>query len=282
VRALFEAPSVSELSQQLRAPVSPVEIAPVEVLKRGSGVPLSCFHPAGGLAWPYQPLGNNLDCPIIGIQQAHGEEAEPETIRRMAKGYADRLQTVHPAGPYNLLGWSLGGVIAHEVAIELSRRGCAVRRLIMLDAAPWGNVNLARAQISGTAVESYVLELILGYLRIEVPEQSGPLTYPQMEELFHEQFPLPIEQVRGFLQFFVHNMKASFLYIAKHVPRVFDGDVVIFSATQNRGDRDLSLYWRAYVSGDINEYLVDCAHLEMLTPESILMYAEQLKLLLEP
>ena len=136
VRTLFEAPSVRGLSQQLREHVSPVEIAPVETLKQGTGVPLFCFHPAGGLAWPYQPLGNYLDCPIIGIQQAQGEEAEPESIRSMAKSYADRLQAVHPIGPYNLLGWSLGGVIAHEVAIELCRRGCVVRRLILLDAAP--------------------------------------------------------------------------------------------------------------------------------------------------
>ena len=146
VRTLFEAPSVSGLSQQLRTHTSSVEIAPVETLKQGTGVPLFCFHPAGGLAWPYQPLGDYLDCPIIGIQQAHGGEAEPESIRSMATCYADRLQAVHPIGPYNLLGWSLGGVIAHEVAIELCRRGCVVRRLILLDAVPGGDSNF---QVTG-------------------------------------------------------------------------------------------------------------------------------------
>ena len=200
----------------------------------------------------------------------------------MAKTYADRLQTVEPIGPYNLLGWSLGGVIAHEVAIELCRRGCMVGRLILLDAAPWGDLNLTREQVAGTVVESYVLELMLRYLRIDIPEQSEPLTYPQAEELIHHQIPLPIAQLRVFLKFFVQNLNDSFLYQLEHVPGVFDGDIVIFSTTQNEYDWDLSLHWRPYVTGDITEYPVDCRHLEMLSPESIMMYGKQLTLLLEP
>ncbi len=282
VRTLFEAPSVSALSQQLRRPASPVEIAPVETLKQGTGVPLFCFHPAGGIAWPYQPLGNYLDCPIIGIQQAHGEEGAPESLRVMATRYADRLQAVHPIGPYNLLGWSLGGVIAHEVAIELCRRECVVRRLILLDAAPWGDINTTREQVSGTVIQGYVLELMLGYLRIDIPEQSEPLTYQRAEELIHRQIPLPIAQLRVFLEFFVQNMKASFWYQLEHVPGVFDGDMVIFRTTQNDYDWDLPRHWRPYLTGDITEHLVDCTHLEMLSPESITMYGKQLKHLLEP
>jgi thioesterase domain-containing protein/acyl carrier protein len=280
VRTLFEAPSVSGLSQQLRRPASPVEIAPVEILKHGSGVPLFCFHPAGGLAWPYQPLGNYLDCPIIGIQQAH-DAAEPESIRAMAKTYADRLLGVEPIGPYNLLGWSLGGVIAHEAAIELSRRGCLVRRLILLDAAPGGNSDLTRDQVVGTLGESYALELMLGYLHVDIPEQSEPLTYQQAEELIHHQIPLPIAQLRVLLKFFLQNLKASFWYQLDHVPGVFDGDMVVFSTTQNEYNWDLPLHWRPYVTGDITEHPVDCRHLEMLSPESIMMYGEQLRNLLE-
>jgi thioesterase domain-containing protein len=280
VRTLFEGPSVSGLSQQLRGDVPSVEITPVETLKQGTGVPLFCFHPAGGLAWPYQPLGNYLDCPIIGIQQAHDDE--PESIRSMATRYADRLQAVHPSGPYSLLGWSLGGVIAHEVAIELCRRGCEVPNLILLDAVPGGNKNLTREQVFGTMGESYVLELMLGYLHIGNPEPSKPLTYERAEKLIQHQIPLPTAQLRIFLKFFMQNMKNSFWYQVEHVAGVFDGNMVVFYTTQNESSWDLSLQWRPYVTGEITEYPVDCGHLEMLSPESIIMYGKQLKLLLEP
>src|SRR5262249_36256865 len=85
VRTLFQAPSVARLSQRLGKPASD-EVVPMEVLKEGTGVPLFCIHPGGGMSWPYQRLGNYLDCPIIGIQQTlRGEEAEPQSIRDMAK-----------------------------------------------------------------------------------------------------------------------------------------------------------------------------------------------------
>ena len=137
VRTLFHAPSVRSLSQQLGRDASEVEVVPIEVLKDGAGIPLFCVHPGGGMSWPYQRLGNHLDCPIIGIQQTlRDDEAEPRSIRDMAKNYADRIQRIYPAGPYNLLGWSFGGVVAHELAIELQRRGCVIARLIVLDAQP--------------------------------------------------------------------------------------------------------------------------------------------------
>ncbi len=58
---------------------------------------------------------------------------KPGSIRDMAKNYADRLQAIYPPGPYNLLGWSFGGFVAHEVAIELHRRGCVVQRLVLVE-----------------------------------------------------------------------------------------------------------------------------------------------------
>jgi hypothetical protein len=53
--------------------------------------------------------------------------------------------------------------------------------------------------------------------------------------------------------------------------------MVIFFAERNEFDSPLPQRWRPYVTGEITEYSVDCAHLEMLTTESLSMYGEQLK-----
>src|SRR5262249_10910527 len=117
-RALHLAPTVRGLSERLHTSDSGMEILPVEILKEGTGVPLCCIHDGLGLSWSYRALGEYLECPIIGINQVpQNDEAEPESIRSMAASYADRLQAVHPVGPYNLLGWSFGGVVVHELAI---------------------------------------------------------------------------------------------------------------------------------------------------------------------
>ncbi len=134
VRTLLDAPSVRSLSQQLGRDDSAVELIPIEVLRKGTGIPLCCIHEGLGLSYAYRVLGDYLDCPIIGINQIpHNGEVGRQSIHDMAKDYADRLQALYPVGPYNLLGWSFGGPVAHELAVELRRRGCEVQRLIMLD-----------------------------------------------------------------------------------------------------------------------------------------------------
>ena len=203
----------------------------------------------------------------------------------MAKSYADRLQALYPAGPYNLFGWSFGGPVAHELAIELRRRGCVVQRLVLLDPALSAN-GIARNQaLDESQIENRLLDQFLRSSRIDIPEQSGPLTYRQAEELIHQQgevveFDLPPRQI---FEFMVQRLNANQLYLWKHVPDVFDGDMVIFSAARSENENDSSHLqsWRPYVAGDITVYSVDCAHHEMMTPESLSLYGEQLKLSLE-
>ncbi len=283
VRTLFYAPSVKSLSAHLGRHDSSVEVVPLEVLKEGTGVPLYCIHDGLGLSWSYRALGNYLDCPIIGINQiGQNGEGEPESIRSMAATYADRIQAIYPAGPYKLLGWSLGGVVAHELAIEMNRRGCEVQRLVLLDDAYSAGMVIAKEQASG---ETQILEHILRSNRIDIPEQSAPLTYRQAAELIRQQldvaeFVLPPDRL---LEFMVKSVTANQMYLAEHEPEVFDGDMVTFSAARSDNEKDSSQLhsWRPYVAGDIRTYSVDCTHYEMLSTGSLSMYGEQLKLALE-
>jgi thioesterase domain-containing protein/acyl carrier protein len=290
LRTLYYAPSVRGLSEQLGRDDSAVELVPVEVFKEGTGVPLCCVHEGNGQSYAYRGLGNYLDCPIIGINQIpQNGEAEPGSIRDMAKNYADRLQAVYPVGPYNLLGWSFGGSVAHELAIELRRRGCVVQRLILLDPVLHAN-GTVRNQALGdeNPSESRLLYPLLRLSGIDIPEQSEPLTYRQAEALIRQQGQL-VEFVlppRLIFEFAVYNHNANQLYLRNHVPDVFDGDMIIFSAARSDNENNESdlchpQNWRPYVAGDISVYSVDCGHDEMMTPESLGMYGQQLKLSLE-
>ncbi len=284
VRTVFESPTVSSLSQRLRSDsISMQEVVPVQTLKNGTGVPLFCIHPVGGVSWPYHALGNYLDCPIIGIQQTpQNGEAEPASIRDMAKTYADRIQGVDPTGPYNLLGWSFGGVVAHEIAIELQRRGYVIARLVLLDAQP--SIDSSVALPNHPLGEQDLLEEVLRFCRIDIPEQDEPLTYEQVEELVRERGVAEFSRYKQLLDLAVQNLNSNEALYRAHEPGVFDGDITIFSAVRDESDRSSPLLqrWRPYGTGDIREYSVDCTHQEILTTESVNMYGEQLKVLLEP
>ena len=257
VRTLFHAPSVRSLSQQLGTAASEVEVVPIEVLKEGTGVPLFCIHPGGGMSWPYQRLGTYLDCPIIGIQQTLlGEEAEPQSIRDMAKNYADRIQGIQPTGPYNLLGWSFGGVVAHELAIELQRRGCVIARLILLDAQPSidSSVTVPNHAVSRAG---HTGRSRCGSMRIDIPERDGSLTDEQIEELIRERVAAEFPRQKQLLDWIVQNLDSNKALQRAHEPGVLDGDVIIFSAVRDEGDRSSSPLqeWRPYVAGDIDPAL---------------------------
>jgi amino acid adenylation domain-containing protein len=296
VRTIFDAPTVSGLAQRVGSADSADEVIPVEVLKTGSGVPWCCIHDGFGLSWAYRALGNYLDGPIIGINQVpDGDEVEAASIRDMAATYADRLQARYPEGPYKLLGWSFGGVVAHALAVELRRRGCEVQQLVLLDPTVHANRVLALNPAWG---QSHVLKHILRANHIAVPRRWGRFSYQEAEQLLRQQgsvdFALPPNQL---LDFMAQSLNANWLLLVEHELDVFDGDVVIFSAARRRNFPRLRLRrpgaltrmafryqqrsWRPYVSGNVTEHPVECTHYEMLTTAALNQYEKYLELILE-
>ncbi|MUM27546.1 hypothetical protein FZI88_15385 [Mycobacterium sp. CBMA295] len=274
------------------------------------GVPLCCIHDGFGLSWSYRALGEYVDGPIVGLNQIpQGDETEPVSVRSMAASYADRLQALYHDGPYKLLGWSFGGVVAHELAIELQRRGCEVQRLILMDAAlNLNKVNGFGARAYRTVAKNHalaeglVLEYVLGSNHIDVPKHRRPLSYRRAEEIVQRGdaagfTPPP----KALVEFMVKSLNANQLHLLEHEPDVFTGDIVIFSAAQHRNADDRRVTarsrwrgmrnrmamrshlqsWRPYITGDITAHSVDCTHYEMFTSESLREYGERLKLSLD-
>ncbi len=109
----------------------------VEIESRGSKTPLFCIHPVGGNVLEYYPLAHQLglEQPIYGIQSQglDGIQAPLTQIEAMAASYISDIQTVQSDGPYLLLGYSFGGLIAFEIARQLESRGETVSLLALLD-----------------------------------------------------------------------------------------------------------------------------------------------------
>ncbi|NEY32356.1 amino acid adenylation domain-containing protein [Streptomyces sp. PRKS01-65] len=97
---------------------------------RGEGAPLFCVHPAGGEAIGFRHLAarTELRNPLFALQAPPGDPAdeaprEEQSVEALAARYLEALRTVAPAGPRLLLGWSMGGLVAYEMARLLDRQG---------------------------------------------------------------------------------------------------------------------------------------------------------------
>nr|VFJ54372.1 MAG: amino acid adenylation domain-containing protein [Candidatus Kentron sp. FW] len=138
LRALFQHPTPQGLAGTIRAREEwkPTILLP---LKSGaSGVaPLFCVHPVGGGAFCYRELADSLGAgrSVYGIQAVGFEgEAEPLTdVEAMAARYVAEITARWPKGPYNLYGWSLGGVIAFEMARQLRAADREIELLVLAD-----------------------------------------------------------------------------------------------------------------------------------------------------
>ncbi len=136
--ALFQGPSatVEHLAGLLRRQ-GRISSSLVAVQQTGTRRPLFFIHPGGGTVFCYLELARSLgeDQPFYAFQ-ARGIDGEDEPctrIEEMAAAYLQQLHTCQPAGPYMLGGWSMGGVVAFEMARQLRIQGHEVALLALLD-----------------------------------------------------------------------------------------------------------------------------------------------------
>lgn len=108
--------------------------------------PLHLIHPVGGNVLCYRGLVAELKVlprSYYGLQSfaALQERTAAYTLESIATRYITALKTAQPQGPYDLAGWSMGGVIAVEMARQLLAAGEHVNHLLLLDApAPLDHV----------------------------------------------------------------------------------------------------------------------------------------------
>jgi thioesterase domain-containing protein/acyl carrier protein len=135
---LFTHPTVEALASLLRTEDSRPAWTPlVSIQPHGARTPLFCVHPIGGSAFCYTLLARHLgqEQPLYGLEARglDGESPPFHTIEEMATAYVEAICRVQPEGPFLLAGWSLGGVVAFEMARQLTRRGQRVGLVALLD-----------------------------------------------------------------------------------------------------------------------------------------------------
>lgn len=96
--------------------------------------PLFLMHAASGLALPYSALDDLGVGTVYGISNPYfGKEQSFTSIDAMARDYIKRIKAIQPTGPYQLGGWSLGGIVAAHMASLLVAAGEEVAYVLMID-----------------------------------------------------------------------------------------------------------------------------------------------------
>ncbi|MGB8985492.1 MAG: alpha/beta fold hydrolase [Candidatus Sulfotelmatobacter sp.] len=137
--AIFQAPTIAALASMLELPSLPA-FSPFVSLKAGTQhPPILITHGLGGRARFYE-LAKHISTghSIYGIQARgiDGREEPFDRIEDMAQFYLEALKVLQPEGPYALIGYSFGGLVALEMAQRLSDEGKHIQLLVLVDAYP--------------------------------------------------------------------------------------------------------------------------------------------------
>ncbi|KJK59171.1 non-ribosomal peptide synthetase, partial [Saccharothrix sp. ST-888] len=270
LRTLFEAPTVAGLADRL-AVNDPEDAFDVVLPLRptGSRPPLFCIHPGGGISWSYSGLLNHIgpDHPVYAIQ-ARGlarPEDLPASYEEMAADYADQIRKVRPDGPYRLLGWSAGGLIAHAIACEFQARGERTDVLAILDAYPVQDVRFEEVPVPSER------DVLVGILDCD-PDELGDesLDYAEVAEILGRRGSalagLDEQRIEAVVRIMINNARLA----VDHAPSRFDGDLLLFNSTIDRTDDSAGAgIWQRYIAGRVESHDITTRHDRMTQPGSL-------------
>ncbi|NWJ72088.1 amino acid adenylation domain-containing protein [Pseudonocardia sp. ICBG1122] len=241
-------PTVAELSALLltgRIPDGGADpfatVLPLSEDSAASRSPVWFFHGGGGLGWAYFSFALHLTGRAGYALQARGfrsGEAMARSVDEMIDDYVTRMLEKQPRGPFQLVGWSYGGTIAHAVAARLQGLGHEVELLALLDCEPGGGIE---SRHIGKSTIDYRSELEDAFSRfVDTRDQSDFLNH--MAAVLENNMAI----MKGFRS------------------PVFDGDVLYFNAELS--EVSYGHLWRPHVRGSIEVHDVHSTHLEMHMP----------------
>ncbi|WP_394849971.1 amino acid adenylation domain-containing protein [Pendulispora brunnea] len=141
LRSLFTAPQLAELAAKIDGGGDThARGSSLVAFGGGPGPAIFWVHPIGGSVFCYAELARALkpDIAFFALQARglDGEATPRDRIEGMAAAYLADLRRAQPKGPYHLGGWSMGGVVAFEMAQQLLAAGETVASLVLLDSHP--------------------------------------------------------------------------------------------------------------------------------------------------
>ncbi len=274
---LFAAPTVARMAEHI-ATVNGHERKQssqvlVSIQPHGASAPFFCVHAVGGQVISYAELSQELgpEQPFYGLQSppASSFPKSGVSIEQMATLYNREIRSIQPAGPYLLSGWSMGGLVAWEMAQQLTKEGETIGLLALIDTTPPSRYLEADDQANEM---SMLARFALDMSRL-VGRDPGPLVEQFSQAAAQDQWEMVQEtltrygvltpktahaEMTALLDVFTRN----FLAIDNYSLRSSKQPIIFFRALET--PERLSKGWAAWAGGGIHYHSVPGDHFTIL------------------
>ncbi|MDB9513158.1 amino acid adenylation domain-containing protein [Kamptonema animale CS-326] len=289
---LFQKQTIEQLATVLRRQQqTQTAWVPLVEIQSGNGQkPFFCVHPVGGNVLCYLDLARDLgaDRPFYGLQARglDGQDRPYANIEEMAACYIEAIRTAQPRGPYCLGGWSMGGVVAFEMAIQLQRQGDEVALLALIDSWAPNSLTNSLSQLDETdLLLQFAKDLSLGLGDRSLELDSLLRSLPSSEQL---NFILQQAQIAGVLpgeiepvQFYplLDVFKTNLQAIQRYVPQIYSQKITLFRASESLSDglQDPASGWHPLSTEPLELYNLPGNHYTILTKPCVEKLSAQLR-----
>ena len=252
----------------------------VPIQQTGSLPPFFCIHPVGGHVLAYAALARQLgvEQPFYGLQAVglNGEQELLTRIEDMATTYIKAIQTVQPQGPYQIGGWSFGGLVAFEVAQQLRSLGHEIALLALIDSFNPSILNEPKPD------QAMLVELTAKILSRpfdkELPVSADEIRQLGLDEALNyilkeakrlQILPpeIGLEQIRQLFAVLQANFQAKHIY----VPQPYSGQITFFCAEERSEQLAQKQIqgWTSLATGGIKIYKIPGDHFSMIHSEAL-------------
>lgn len=237
----------------------------------GTCRPLYCLHAVGGTVAFYAPLARRLSSvrDVYGLQCYGLRAGNPadRSIEAMAVRYVEAIDSIQPEGPYELIGYCMGGLIALEMARIIRARGGKVILNGVLDTEP------PQAQQEGFTF-AQALNLLSSTMGLSTPFIGEPgLSEDRLLYDFHERAVadgrLPAAVRIRDLAPLVDICRINGSAIAQYSPAPIPGNVnFLFSFRPGTSPAELAEGWQRYVDGEMHIETFNIDHFVLMDEQN--------------
>ena len=271
---------------QAQSPAVAPQNSLVAIQPTGNRPPFFCVHPAGGHVFCYMELARRLgsEQPFYGFQSRDFDKSAVtrRSIEAMASLYVATMLKHQPAGPYSMGGWSMGGVVAFEMARQLDSQGHKVASLILLDARiPTAEqrletddeVSLIIGFASDLGVSLGRLGVAWHNVRQLQPDERLAFVLREAKTAGVVPDDIQLGEVETLFETFKENARA----MCDYTPRPYRGLLTLFVAEESSpGADDLATSWDEWTGAEVEVFRTPGNHYTMTRDPHVRFLAEQL------
>jgi amino acid adenylation domain-containing protein len=273
--AIYQFPTIEQLAQFLEKPqFSNDYYSLIPLQPNGKKIPLFGIHD-DHYKWLIKYLGN--DQPFYFLHYglaAKTNKSKAEIIppvEELATHYRQEIEIFYPEGPYLLIGYCGGGLVAYEVARQLMERGKQVKLLAMCESYPKNRLKKL------SLLQSFFIFINLDF-------QTKKMRILIFQKIKMKQFINWINKIFNNSQKKVDNQVKDFQYrYQSFKPNLYKGDITFFQALKNNS----ILYnvispeegWKELIQGNLEIHGIPGHHGNvLLDPDNARMVGEILEL----